>query len=148
MKNTDLPIIVTQDFETNVEHLWKVITELDHMKQWFFDNIEEFQAIEGFETQFTITNNDRVFPHIWKITSVEKSKHITYNWRYGGYPGDSFVRFELLGNNDRTLLQLSHTITEDFPSAIPEFSRMSCLNGWNYFIKQSLPAYIVSLSTK
>ena len=33
-------------------------------------------------------------------------------------------------------------IVESFPQDIPEFSRMSCLGGWTYFINQSLKEYL------
>jgi uncharacterized protein YndB with AHSA1/START domain len=140
----DKPIVVEQTFDVSPEELWKAITELKQMTQWFFENIPSFQPRAGFETRFVIENEGRIFPHLWKITEVEPFKKITYNWRYDGYAGDSFVSFELFDQGKITKLKLTHTITEDFPPNIPEFTRESCFNGWNYFISKSLVDYLKS----
>ena len=106
------------------------------------DSIESFEPKVGFETKFVIENEGRVFSHLWKITEVERLKKITYNWKYEEYTGDSFVTFELVNQGKNTKLKLVHTTTKDFPSNIPEFTRESCVGGWNYFIKQRLKEYL------
>jgi len=144
MKNTDKPIVVEQTFNVSIGELWSAITELNQMSQWYFQNIEAFDPKVGFETRFVIENEGRSFPHLWKITEAEPLRKITYNWKYEGYPGDSFVTFELFGEGENTRLKLTHTITESFPNDIPEFTRESCIGGWNYFIRQSLKDYLKS----
>jgi uncharacterized protein YndB with AHSA1/START domain len=142
MKATDQPIIVEEFFKVSAETLWKAITELKQMKQWFFENIEAFEPKVGFETRFIVENEGRVFPHLWKITEVEPLKKITYNWKYEGYKGDSFLTFEIIKEEKNTKLKLVHTVSEDFPQDIPEFKRESCVSGWDYFIKQRLKEYL------
>ena len=97
MKKADEPIVVEQIFDTSKENVWDAITVLDQMKQWFFDNIDSFEPVAGFETRFVIKVEDRIFPHVWKLTEVVPLKRITYDWRYDGYPGSSIVVFELIG---------------------------------------------------
>lgn len=41
------PIIVEEKFNKDIRSVWKVITELDQMKQWFFDNIPAFEPRVG-----------------------------------------------------------------------------------------------------
>ena len=143
MKKTDEPIIVEQIFKSSKSDVWKAITELKQMKQWFFDNIESFKPEVGFETKFIIQNEDRVFPHLWKVTDVEPMSKITYNWKYEGYRGDSYVHFELFKQKLlQTKVRLTHQVIESFPSDVPEFTRDSCIGGWNYFIKQNLKSYL------
>jgi len=142
MKNTEEPVIVEQTFDTSIENVWNAITKLDQMKQWFFENIESFRPEVGFETQFDVQVEDRKFPHLWKLTEVDPMKRITYNWKYDGYVGDSFVTFELIEYNNHTKLILTHKVVESFPTDIPEFSRESCSEGWNYFIGKSLKEYL------
>ncbi len=144
MKKEEKPIVVEQTYDVSSGELWNAITELKQMTKWFFENIEAFEPEAGFETRFVIENEGRTFPHLWKITEVEPLKKISYNWKYEGYAGDSFVIFELSEHGKKTKLKLVHTITEDFPSDIPEFTRESCITGWNYFIKQSLMDYLKS----
>jgi uncharacterized protein YndB with AHSA1/START domain len=142
MKITDEPIIVEQVFDTSIENVWKAITVLDKMKQWFFNNIPSFDPVVGFETRFIIQVEDRVFPHVWKLTEVIPMKKITYNWRYEGYLGCAIVIFELFENGNQIKLRLTSTTIESFPDNIPEFKRESGVEGWNYFIKKSLKQYL------
>ncbi len=95
MKKNDDPVIVEQSFNTPIEVVWNAITEIDQMRQWYFENIPSFKPEVGFETQFNIKNEDRNFLHLWKVTDVVPLNRITYNWKYEGYPGDSYVGFEL-----------------------------------------------------
>ena len=145
MRSSDEPIIVEQIFNTSINKVWDAITELGQMQQWFFENIEAFEPEVGFETQFEVKVEDRVFLHLWKLTDVLPVKRITYNWKYEGYPGDSFVTFELIEQNNDTKLVLTHKVVESFPSDVPEFSRENCSGGWNYFIGKNLKEYLEQL---
>ena len=115
---------------------------MDQMRQWYFDNNPAFEAEVGFETQFNVQSGGRDFLHVWKVTDVVPPKRITYDWRYEGYPGDSFVTFELFERDDSTKLRLTHQARETFPQDIPEFVRQSGLEGWTFFIKKSLSDYL------
>ena len=81
MKNNDEPVIVEQIFNASIGKVWNAITELDQMKKWFFENIASFRPEVGFETRFDVQNEDRKFPHIWKLTEVIPMVRITYNWK-------------------------------------------------------------------
>jgi len=144
MSDINQPIIVEQTFNTSINNVWNAITKVDQMKQWFFENIESFKPEVGFETQFNVQSQDRNrnFLHLWKLTEVAPMKKITYSWKYGGLPGDSFVMFELLEQNDQTKLRLTHKVMESFPEDIPEFSRERGIEGWNYFIRKSLKEFL------
>ena len=141
MKVSEPIVEVTQQFQESVENVWKALTDVNEMTQWFFDNIPEFEPTVGFKTQFTVTSENRVFPHLWEITEVIPFQKIVYNWRYEGYKGDSFVTFQLSEIDNQTQLTISTKVIEDFPDTIPEFKRDSCIAGWNYFIKTSLVNY-------
>ena len=142
MRKGDQPIIVEQSFDASIESVWKAITDVDQMRQWFFENIRSFKPEVGFETQFNVQSGDRNFLHKWKVTEVMPLKKITYNWKYEVYPGDSFVVFELFGQNNLTVLRLTHKVLESFPQDIPEFRRESGVEGWTYFIKQCLKEFL------
>jgi uncharacterized protein YndB with AHSA1/START domain len=64
MKATDQPIVVEQLFDTSLTELWAAISQVHQMRQWFFANIEAFEAREGFETKFTVDNEGSIFPHV------------------------------------------------------------------------------------
>ncbi|WP_204345616.1 SRPBCC family protein [Psychroserpens algicola] len=138
------PIVVSHLFNVSKATLWKAITNLEDMQQWFFENIPAFKPKLGFKTQFDVSSEDRVFPHVWEITEVKPLEKIVYNWTYETYKGNSFVTFELSEKDNQTMLTLTTTVTEDFPDDIPEFKRESCIGGWNYFIKERLAKYLNS----
>ena len=142
MKESDDPIVVEQKLEAPVETVWNAITEIDLMRQWYFENIPDFKPEIGFETQFNVRSEERDFLHQWKVTEVVPPKKIAYDWRFDKYQGDSSVVFELLREGGATLLRLSVFVRESFPEDIPEFTRESCIAGWEYFIGQRLKDFL------
>lgn len=135
-------VVVKQNFEVSTEVLWKAITEHNHMIQWFFENIPEFDARVGFKTQFLIENEGRKFTHLWKIAEVIPKQKIVFNWKYDEYEGEGLVFFELAENEIGALLTVTNKWVGVFPQDIPEFSRESCLGGWEYFINGRLKEYL------
>ena len=142
MKTSDDPIVVEQTFSAPVDAVWKSITEIDLMRQWYFENIPAFKPQVGFETRFNVQSGGRDFLHMWKVTEATPRKRISYDWRFDGYPGESSAAFELFDNGKSTTLRLTVTVREDFPEDIPEFKRESCIDGWKYFIQKRLKVYL------
>jgi uncharacterized protein YndB with AHSA1/START domain len=142
MKASEPPIIVTQLFKQSIETVWKAITEVNQMQQWFFDNIPDFKAEVGFQTQFNVKAPSRDFLHIWTITEVVPNEKIVTYWKYENCKGNSYVTFELKPHNEGTQFTVITKVIEDFPDDIPEFARESCIGGWNYFVKERLLAYL------
>jgi uncharacterized protein YndB with AHSA1/START domain len=143
MKNSKhKPIITQETFSVSVSRLWQAITQLDEMKQWYFDNIPDFLPKVGFKTNFLVTVADRNFPHYWEIIEVLPQEKIVYDWTFKGYPGKSRVSFEIFKENNKSILRVTATIIEPFPSDIPEFKRESGVQGWNYLIKERLKNYL------
>jgi uncharacterized protein YndB with AHSA1/START domain len=142
MKKDDEPVIVEGTFNVPANKVWKAITEHSQMVKWYFDNIPAFAPVVGFEIQFKVENEGRIFPHVWEVTEAVPNQKITYSWRYDGYPGDSYVTFDLSEADDQTKLKLTVTVLEDFPDDIPEFKRENCVGGWEYFINNRLKEYL------
>lgn len=141
-KKTDEPVIVEQVYPVPPERVWQAITQLDEMRQWYFEVLPDFKPEKGFRTQFTITNEGRRFTHLWEVTEVVPLEKITYLWRFKEYPGEGAVTFELREEGGGTRLRLTNVVTEDFPDNIPEFARESCKAGWEYFLHGNLKAYL------
>ena len=143
MKRADPPIVVEQTFHVSAARLWKAITDPLEMRQWFFEQIPDFRPEAGFRTAFVVQNEGRSFTHTWSIREVIPEEKIVYNWYYPEFPGDSNVHFEIESREKDILLRVFTEILEDFPDDIPEFKRASCVAGWEYFIQDRLPAYLV-----
>ena len=58
------------------------------MKQWYFSALDDFKP-EGIQTQFNVRNGNKDYLHIWKVAEVKPGKRISYEWNFGGYPGNS-----------------------------------------------------------
>ena len=135
-------IVVEHHFDASTKRLWQAITDHAEMVQWFFYNIPEFKAEEGFYTEFNISNKERDFLHQWRILEVIPEKRIVYDWQYEQYPGVGRVEFDLIKVRNGTNLRVSTYGLHTFPQDIPEFSPESCRSGWNYFIKERLAEYL------
>jgi uncharacterized protein YndB with AHSA1/START domain len=134
------PVVVERTLNTPVQKVWEAITDNAKMKQWYFD-LEAFKPEVGFEFRFYGGTEENKYLHICKITEVVPLKKLTHSWRYDGYPGDSFVTYELFREGDKTRLRLTHTGLETFPSE-PDFARTNFEMGWNHIIGKSLPEYL------
>jgi uncharacterized protein YndB with AHSA1/START domain len=141
MKNE--PIVIRQTYNAPVEKVWQAITNKDQMKQWYFPSLETFKPEPGFKTEFNVHHEGKDFLHIWKVTEVIPLKKISIEWKYGGYPGNSLVTFELSAEGDKTTLTLTHERLETFlPDINPELDQKNFVQGWTGFISSSLKKFV------
>lgn len=135
-------IVLERLFEVPAKRVWKALTDIDEMRNWYFD-LKEFKAEVGFQFQFTgISSSGIEFLHLCEITEVIPNKKLTYNWRYDGYSGVSFVTFELFEQGNKTLLRLTHTGIETFTHDNTDFALHNFDYGWNQIINNSLKSYL------
>lgn len=141
MKNKH-PIIVVQSFDSPIEKVWNAITDVEQMRQWYFDNIPDFKPEVGFETRFIVQSDERNFTHIWRVTEVILLKKIGYTWDFEEYSGQGFSTFDLAEKGGKVNLSLTSHVIRNFPDNIPEFKRESGQAGWEYLIKKSLKEFL------
>ncbi|MFK5957517.1 MAG: SRPBCC domain-containing protein [Lutibacter sp.] len=142
MTTKETPVIVEEIFQVPTNKIWEAITSIYKMKLWYFDNIPDFKPVVGFKTEFNVKSEDRNFLHQWEITEVIPLKKITYKWHFKDYQGDALVHFEIFSTKKETILRVTNEVISNFSNDIPEFKRESCLEGWNYFIKDRFKNYI------
>lgn len=143
MKVKNGPINLQYELPASLGLLWDALVEEEQMRKWFFPNMPDFDIKDRFKTTFEVVSGDRVFTHQIGIVEADDLKYIAYNWSYKEYPGKAILRYDLIPLNPQsTQLLLKMEITEDFPDSIPEFTRESCIAGWNYFIGDSLRSYL------
>jgi uncharacterized protein YndB with AHSA1/START domain len=111
------------------------------MCQWLFDTISDFRPELGFETQFNVHAGEKDYLHIWKVTEVIPEKRIAYEWRYGGYDGNSTVEWELSEVPEGTKLAFAHVGHETLRGD-ELFSRENGVAGWTYLIRESLQEFL------
>jgi uncharacterized protein YndB with AHSA1/START domain len=138
----DHPIFLEQIFDVPVSKVWKAITDKNEMKKWYFD-LAEFKAEPGFKFQFSGgPSPEKQYLHLCEITEVIPEKKLTYSWRYEGYTGISYVTFELIKQENKTLLKFTHRGIETFPKENPDLAVGNFVEGWKQIVNISLKKYL------
>jgi uncharacterized protein YndB with AHSA1/START domain len=141
--NMDAPLVIERTFNAPIDKTWKAITDTNQMKQWYFPQLTDFKPEAGFKTEFNVHNKGQDYLHIWKVRDVIPLKKISVEWKYGGYPGNSLVTFELFEQGPKTKLVLSHEGIETFmPEKHPELSKQNFAAGWTQFMDHGLKDFL------
>lgn len=138
------PIILERLFNSPPSKVWKALTDKSEMKSWYFD-LAEFKVEVGFKFEFTGgPSPERQYVHLCEVTEVIPQEKLTYSWSYAGYAGKSFVTFELLLREGKTLLRLTHSGIGSFPADNADFAIGNFKEGWNHIVNISLQEYLGS----
>jgi uncharacterized protein YndB with AHSA1/START domain len=133
-------VVIERTFNAPVERVWKSLTDVEQMRQWYFD-LKEFKPEVGFEFQFVVEHEGTTYDHRCKVTEVIPQKKLAYTWRYKGHEGDSLVTFELFADGNETRLKLTHEGLETFPK-IPAYARENFEKGWTEIIGSELKQFV------
>jgi len=133
-------VVIERTFNAPVAKVWNAITDVEEMRQWYFD-LKEFKPEVGFEFEFVVEHEGTRYHHLCRVTEVIRQKKIAYTWRYKGEPGDSLVTFELSPEGDATRLKLTHTGIERFPKT-PAYARKKFEAGWTAIIGSELKQFL------
>jgi uncharacterized protein YndB with AHSA1/START domain len=137
------PFVIERTYNAPAEKVWSAITDRAQMEQWYF-KLEAFKPEVGFEFRFTGGTKEKSFLHICKITDVIPGKKLTHTWQYEGYPGQTYVTWELFDEGDKTKVKLTHTGLETLPKS-PDFAKENFAMGWTQFVGTSLKDYVEKL---
>jgi len=139
------PFIIEHIFNAPLERVWKAITDKDDMKQWYFD-LPEFKPVVGFSFEFYGKGSSgQRMKHLCQVTEVKPLNKLVYSWSYEGYPGVSYVTFELFAQQSGTRLKLTHSGLETFPP-LADFARENFAKGWTELIGSLLKSFLASNS--
>ena len=143
-----IPVVVERTYDAPVDVVWRAITDLDQMKQWYIPNIETFKPEVGFRTEFNVREGDQDYLHLWEVTAVVPGRMIACRWRFGGYPGDSLVTIALSPEGGKTKLTLTHEGLESFrPEENPALARGEFARGWANLIGTALKEFVEKTGT-
>jgi uncharacterized protein YndB with AHSA1/START domain len=133
-------VVLERTFNAPVGRIWKALTDVDQMREWYFD-LKEFKPEVGFEFSFVVEHEGNTYDHRCRITEVIAQKKIAYTWRFQGYEGDSLVTIQLFPEGDKTRLKLTHTGLDTFPKT-PAFARENFEKGWTQIIGSELKKFV------
>jgi len=133
-------VVIERTFAAPIARVWKALTDVDEMRQWYFD-LKEFRPEVGYQFQFVVEHQGMTYHHLCTITEAIPQKKLAYTWRYKGHEGDSLVTFKLSPAGDKTRLKLTHEGLETFPKTAA-FARKNFVEGWTTLIGSSLKEFI------
>jgi uncharacterized protein YndB with AHSA1/START domain len=139
-------IILERTFDAPVGRVWTALTDVDQMRQWYFD-LNEFKPEVGFEFEFVVEHEGNSYHHLCKVTELIPQKKIAYTWRYKGEAGDSLVTIELSPEGEKTRLKLMHSGIETFPKT-PAYARKNFEAGWTAIIGSELKQFVETSRAK
>ena len=139
-------VVVERTLNAPVAKVWKALTDVDQMRQWYFD-LKEFRSEVGFQFEFVVEHEGARYHHLCKITEIVPQKKIAYTWRYKGVPGDSLVTFELFPEGGKTRLKVTHTGIETFPKT-PAYAWKKFEAGWTAIIGAELKQFVEATEKK
>ena len=121
--------------------VWEAITDKEQMKEWYFD-IAEFKPEVGFGFEFTAGDGSNQYRHICKVTEVIPEKKLSYTWKYDMDPGVSHVIFELIPEDGKTRVRLTHEGLDNFSPDNPALAKENFAAGWEAIIGKNLKNYV------
>jgi uncharacterized protein YndB with AHSA1/START domain len=133
-------VAIERTFDAPVARVWKALTDVDQMREWYFD-LKEFKPEVGFEFGFVVEHEGNTYDHRCRITEVISQKKIAYTWRYEGHEGNSLVTIELFPEGEKTRLKLTHEGLETFPKTAA-FARENFEKGWTTIIGSELKQFV------
>jgi uncharacterized protein YndB with AHSA1/START domain len=138
------PVILERTFKAPIDTVWRAITDVAQMRQWFIKEMGSFEPEVGFETRATVQCEGKPSKVlILTVTEVTVGKRIAYSWQLDGKPGKSHVTIELFSDGGKTRLKLTHTGLESHqPEKYPDLSRTNYLRGWVSLIGESLKDFL------
>ena len=133
-------VAIERTFNAPVPRVWKALTDVEEMRQWYFD-LKEFKPEVGFKFEFVVEHEGMKYHHLCKITDVIPQKKLAYTWRYKGEVGNSLVTVELFPEGDKTRLKLTHEGLETFPKT-RAYARKNFEAGWTAIIGSELKQFL------
>jgi uncharacterized protein YndB with AHSA1/START domain len=136
-----VPFVIERTYNASADRVWEAITDRDKMEKWYF-KLKEFKPEVGFEFEFMGGSPTKSYRHLCKVTEVIHGKKLTHSWAYDGYPGESFVTWEIFEEGDKTRVKLTHTGLHTFPQDTKDFGRESFSAGWTHILGTGLAKYL------
>ncbi|PKF73901.1 SRPBCC domain-containing protein [Chryseobacterium sp. PMSZPI] len=136
------PITIQYKINASPEKIWKVLTDKNEMKSWYFD-IQDFEPKVGKVFNFYEPGGENRFRHQCEILEIIPNEKLKHTWSYPDYSdAKTIVTWELFPEDKGTLVKLTHENIENFKILGDRFSKEQFMQGWNAIIGQSLKGYL------
>jgi len=118
----------------NAEQCWKALSRVEELQQWFHKEIQDFEAISGFETRFKTEVSGKELTHILKVIVADKYNCLRLTLDFEEYKSFMNYSFFIFSDEKSTSIRFHFDntaifklfrgeITEDydFEYAIPDW---------------------------
>lgn len=129
------PLVLERIYNAPIGKVWAAISNLEHMKKWYFD-LDEFKPEVGFEFKFFGDKKNSKYPTSAKVTIAQPNKVLAYTWSFDDYPAETTITWELFAEGDKTRLKLTHAGIEKIPGDAKEYKLESFNQGWTSFMNK------------
>ncbi len=136
-------ILIEKTYLTDLEKLWKAISDKGEMKKWYFD-IEDFKLEIGHEFNFWAGPPDEdLWHHRCVIKECVPTEKLVYSWTYPGYEGESILSWQLSKvDESHCKLILTHEFPIAFDESVEALKEENFQEGWTYILSIGLKEYL------
>ena len=135
-------VVIKQRVNAPVDKVWKAITDISLMKDWYFD-IADFSTDLNSEFSFYGNEENNKHQHHGEILEVIPKEKLKHTWSYPQITKDkTIVKWNLQDEGDKTLVILTHKGLENFEHLGENFSKDSFDKAWTEIVSIKLKNFI------
>lgn len=139
------PIVVTQVFNVPISEVWKALTEVNNLKNWYFP-VKNFELEVGKTFTFYESETGSRFFHACTMLQIIPEQLLEHSWTHpNDSKGTSVLKWELASEGTGTKVTLTHTGAENFADAGADFSVANFEMGWNAILKTMLRNFLYGI---
>ncbi|MDR6967027.1 uncharacterized protein YndB with AHSA1/START domain [Flavobacterium arsenatis] len=140
------PIVINFTFNAPLEKVWNALSNETELKKWYFP-VEDYEFEVGKEFTFYESTESQKYFHKARFLNIIPNQLIEHTWEHpNDSKGSSVVKWELKAEGDSTKVTLTHTGTESFEDAGPDFTTANYEMGWTAIVGTSLRNYLYNIS--
>lgn len=135
-------VVFKQKVSASAEKVWSALTDKLQMKEWYFD-IPDFELGVHKEFNFFEPGSENKYHHHCEILEIIPHQKLKHTWTYPELSKEkTIVKWELEGEDDGTVVKLTHKGLENLAHLGNDFQKKSFTNGWTEIIGKNLKEFV------
>lgn len=135
-------VVFKQKVSASAEKVWSALTDKLQMKEWYFV-IPDFELGVHKEFNFFEPGAENKYHHHCEILEIIPHQKLKHTWTYPELSKEkTIVKWELEGEDDGTVVKLTHKGLENLAHLGNDFQKESFTNGWTEIIGKNLKEFV------
>ena len=136
-------------YNAPIELVWQVITQREHLKNWYFNFAEDWKLEVAATFQWYAEDTECTqWLHAGKMLEIIPEKKLVHTWEYPGFAGTSILSWELEEiDAQHTKIALTHLFKVPFDSSVQALKIENFAAGWNEILNNSLTNYLNKITS-